>query len=308
MNVVWLKWVGWGVAVLGWVAIGGVVIIGIGEVQKAKVGIVKFADGYAVKWQPVTGSFKLIKDGEVIEKFVLQKRPLALWYRPSTGSMVIVAAEDGRVEDKHLLYLWKDGLLRSLYYSVDGVNTTNDSWVNGWLYLPINNRETIANDVYLTPKEERLIARSTSGYGFTPLNFDVAENRLISGRDDYWNNNEVSWSPNGRCLVNISDSNPDAWGYFFRPYDFLYKISQFADGAKDIEVRWKSEIPCEAYIKLNGSELRGEGSESIVDQDFYYHLSEDRGIESIAKMPIDFERYDRNLSDDWQMVMATYIE
>lgn len=308
MKVVWLKWISWVAAILGWVVVVGVVVVGIGEVQKTKEGVVEFANGYTVRWHPITGRFQLAKDGKVREELAMSKRPLAIWYRTSTRSMAIVAAEDGRVQDRHMLYLWKGGRLRTLYHSVDGVNTTNGSWVNGWLYSPISSIETVADNVYLTPNEERLIARSTNGDGFTPLNFDIAENRLVSGRNDYWNKDEVYWSPSGRCLVNISDSNPDAWGYFFRPYDFVYKISQFADDAKNIEVRWKSETPCEAFIKLNGSELRGEGSESIIDQEFYYRFREEKGVESIKDMSEDYGEYDESLDDDWQLVMATYID
>lgn len=314
-----MKWL-WRIgAVLGWIMLLGVVGVGWGEVAKTQEGVVEFADGYTVKWQPITGRFQLVKSGEVVEHFVLAKRPLAVWYRPSTGSMAIVAAENGSVTDNHLLYVWKGRELRKIYHAVIGYDQEKQAEMNSWLY-PLDSRSETENYVNLTPNEEYLLARETSGpgHGYTPRVFRVKMNGLIAREWLNWDLDSVYWSPGGRCAVILGENVEDGWGRFVEPNNFVYITNYLVNLVdwSEKQIWWKSDNPCEAYIKLRGDYWGGEGSPDRLDSDFYYIVGEtvgtkmgddyQYGVKEIPQLPVDVETYSSSMTDDWQLIMATY--
>lgn len=301
---------------LGWLVLLFFVIslIFIEYSSKTKfLNISEFLNGYEVKWSAFSTQLELTKDGIVLEKFKIPTRPLAIWYRPSTQSMAIITSEfaNGTITDNHVLYIRKNGTLRKLYHSVVGFDVDRKQWLNSTLYQINGQIDEQRNAVYLTPNEEYLFAREY-GYGYYPRVFLVENNGLIARQLDFEQEN-LHWSPTGRCLINIGETGQASWGYFQSSNDFVHYFASNIDliNIRDLQVWWKSEKPCEGYISMIADHFGGMGDLSQLNETYNYAIGEEKGsndqigVSRINSLPTDVESYDKSLIDDWQMIMVT---
>lgn len=280
-------------------------------------GVTENYAGYVSHWNVYSHQFEVSKDGKTIALFTIPQRPLAVWYRPKTQTMVLIASEKGGVNDNHLLYVWKNSQLHEIYHAVVGYSQKNKTELQSWLY-PVTQREGTASNIYLTPNEEYLLARETNGFGYSPRVFRVGVNGLVSGQSFAWNPEDTYWSPTSRCLIVMGTEAEDGWGRFVEPNNFVYFTNYITNvvNRSDIQVRWKSEDPCEGYLSVHGDRYGGEGAPTTLDATFYYVFGEkfvtraasQYGVQELQSLPKDYATLAPSLTDTWLLIMATYTQ
>jgi hypothetical protein len=266
---------------------------------------------YSVQWNPRTTVIKVKHNPDQIAEFKLPNRPLAIWLKPLTSTMVIAASEDGSIASNQILYLYRNNRLSTLYHATSGYE--GDRMFNRRFYKPEDKTSNLLDDIYITPNEELIFAREYQDYGFYPRVFHPDQNKLTSYRNNTDHKN-MYWSPNGRCYLYWSKNDfnnmewGDEFGFFFKPNDFVsYQVYDNTNNRREIDIRWEKENPCTGYISMVADEVGGEGAPSFTNKEYIYRFGENvpDHLEEIDALPKGSENFSPSTQPELKLIFAT---
>lgn len=247
---------------------------------------------------------QILEKNLVVQEFEIDEKPLAIWYKPSTKTTIVVASEDISTTGNQILYVKKaDGKMRKLYQTVSGEK--DGISFNRHFYDRKTTPDT-ADEMYLTPNEEMLITREHGDYGYYPRVFYLPENRLTNYQHN-WEPKDQYWSPTGRCFIQWGNNSHSEFGFFIQPYDLVsYPLYDNTSNREKITVVWESEKPCKGYVSMVADEFGGEGAPSYENKQYIYQFGEIPGyLNDMSSLPKNKE-LEQSVKPELKLIYVTY--